>query len=280
MMRIDAHQHLWRYTSTEFGWISNAMGAIRRDFLPADLERELRAADIDAAVAVQARTTLEETRFLLKCARECERIAGVVGWVDLSAPALPRVLDEFADSALAGFREVAQGQPAGFFDRPAFNAGIRDLTVRDLSFDILIYADQLEEATRLVDRHPNQRFVLDHAAKPLIAARQMEPWRAQMTELARRPNVSCKLSGLVTEADWQRWTPADLTPYLDACVVAFTPERVLAGSDWPVCLVASSYTRWWQTLREFFAAFSADEQAAIFGGNAAHFYQLPQRANA
>jgi L-fuconolactonase len=279
-MRIDAHHHLWRYTAEEFGWIDEPMAALRRDFLPADLERELAAADIDAAVAVQARTSLEETAFLLDCAAQSTRIAGVVGWADLASVALSRTLDDIANPLLVGFREIAQGQAAGFFDRPAFNAGVRELTARGLAYDILVYANQLEEATRFVDCHPNQRFVLDHAAKPPIAAREMEPWRTQIAELARRPNVTCKVSGLVTEAGWKDWTAAQLAPYIDICVAAFTPQRILAGSDWPVCLVASSYTRWWQTLGEYFAAFSADEQDAVFGGNAQRLYQLPPRAHA
>lgn len=290
--RIDAHHHLWRYTPEEFAWISDSMSTIRRDYLPADLEHELAAAGIDAAIAVQARTTLAETDFLLACAAQSAKIAGVVGWFPLtnwvqaslehsSITDLRAELNRItANSLLVGFREIAQGQPSGFFDQPAFNDGIREITARNLTFDILVYANQIEEATRFIDRHPNQRFILDHAAKPPIASHQLEPWRSDITKLGRRQNVVCKLSGLVTEADWRHWSPEQLAPYIDVCVSAFSPSRLLAGSDWPVCLVASSYTGWWQTLRDYFAPFTHTEQAAVFGGNAQHVYQLPSRANA
>lgn len=290
LMHIDAHHHLWRYSAEEFGWISDSMAVLRRDFLPADLERELTAANIDATIAVQARTTTQETEFLLECAARTDRIAGVVGWFPLAESASDRkqrtktiIYAELerhtANPLLVGAREVAQGQPAGFFDQPDFNEGIRELTARELTYDILIYANQLEETIRFVDRHPNQRFILDHAAKPLIATHQLEPWRRHITELARRRNVACKLSGLITEAAWQCWTGDDLAPYIHTCVEAFTPARLLAGSDWPVCLVAGSYTRWWQTLRDFFGTFSPNEQSAVFGGNALSLYRLPRRAH-
>jgi len=286
-LQIDAHHHLWRYTPEEFGWISDSMSTIRRDFLPPDLEPELKAAGIDATIAVQARITTAETEFLLACAAQTTRIAGVVGWFPLhpesnAGPGVAKQLNAdlekyAANPLLVGIREVAQGQTAGYMDHAGFNDGIRQLTARRLRYDILIYSDQLQEATRLVDRHPNQMFILDHAAKPAIAARQLEPWRAHITELARRPNVACKLSGLITEANWNDWSAEDLAPYIHTCVTAFSPARLLAGSDWPVCLVAGTYTRWWQTLREFFRAFSADEQCAIFGDNARRWYGLRDR---
>lgn len=273
--RVDAHQHFWHYNAAEFDWLTEPMKALRRDFLPAELNDVLRAADVWATVAVQARRCVEETHFLLECARLSEVVAGVVGWVPLTSSALPGILDELGDSSkLVGVREIAQGQPRGFLDQPSFHQGIEELTLRDLSYDLLIYADQLPEAIRLVRRYPEQRFVLDHAAKPPIASGELEPWASQLRELAQCVNVSCKISGLVTEADWKTWDLGTLRPYLDTCVEAFGPGRLMAGSDWPVCLVASSYARWWDTLDVYFGAFSPDEQADIFGTNAVRFYRL------
>jgi L-fuconolactonase len=272
---VDAHHHLWRYTPADFGWLTDEMASLRRDFLPADLVDALASASVDATVAVQARQSLEETDFLLACAAATPAIVGVVGWVPLTSPELPGILDRLSNNPrLAGVREIAQGQPAGFLDDPALNAGIAQLTPRSLTYDILIYEHQLPEAIRLVDRHPAQSFILDHAAKPRIASGDLEPWATHLRELARRPNVTCKLSGLVTEAHWHTWSPDTLRPFLDLCAEAFGPRRLLAGSDWPVCLVASSYARWWTVLRSYFAFFSAEEQSRIFAANAIETYRL------
>lgn len=275
-LTIDAHHHLWRYRAPEYGWINDAMAALRRDFLPAELEREIRGAGVQGTVAVQARETVEETNWLLECARSSPAIRGVVGWAPLAADNLAAVLDGWSEERrLVGFREIAQGKPAGFLDEARFNRGVGQLAERNLTYDVLIYENQLQEAIRFVDAHPRQRFVLDHAAKPRIAAAELEPWRTHLRDLARRENVVCKVSGFVTEADWERWTPEDLRPYLDVCVEAFGVERLLAGSDWPVCLTAASYSRWWAVLRQYFAAFRPEEKQRIFGGNAMEFYALP-----
>ena len=275
-LTIDAHHHLWRYRAPEYGWISDAMASLRRDFLPAGLEQEIRAAGVQGTVAVQARETVEETNWLLECARSLPAIRGVVGWAPLASDNLAAVLDGWSEERrLVGLREIAQGKPAGFLDDELFNRGVRKLAERNLTYDVLIFQNQLPEAIRFVDAHPRQRFVLDHAAKPRIAAAELEPWRTHMHELARRENVVCKVSGMVTEADWERWTPEALQPYLDLCVEAFGPGRLMVGSDWPVCLVAASYSRWWEVLRQYFAAFGAEEKKRIFGGNAVEFYALP-----
>lgn len=274
-LKIDAHHHLWRFQADAFGWIDQTMAVLRRDFLVDDLRQELRAAQIDATVAVQARESLEETRWLLECARSESMIRGVVGWAALEADNVSEILDSFSDSdRLVGFREVVQGKPDGYLAQPEFNRGIKCVTSRDLTYDLLIYERQLVEAIHFVDRHPNQRFVLDHAAKPKISKAELEPWRTNLRSLARRPNVVCKISGLVTEADWNDWTPELLRPYLDTCVEAFGPDRLMAGSDWPVCLLASTYSRWWDALRSYFADFGVDEVNRIFGGNAMSFYRL------
>jgi L-fuconolactonase len=278
--RIDAHHHLWRHNSDEFGWLNDSMAILRRDFLLEDFATELAAAHMDAAIAVQSRSLLLETDFLLACAETSPNIVGVVGWAPLTSPDLPDILRRFCASPhLVGFREIAQGRAAEFFGDNAFNAGIDHLTGHGLAYDILIYADEIEEAARLVDRHPNQSFILDHAAKPHIAAGDIEPWRSQLRELSRRPNVACKLSGLVTEAHWLTWTVSSLRPYLETCVEAFTPQRLLAGSDWPVCLVACPYELWWKVLDNFFFSYTTEERDAVFGGNAQRLYLLPRKSN-
>jgi L-fuconolactonase len=277
--RIDAHHHLWQYRASEFAWISDDMASLRRDFLLHDLHRETHSANIDGTVVVQARESLEETRWLLECAYADPLVRGVVGWVPLDDESLPEMVAAFGPSPkLVGFRDIAQGKPAGYLDRPEFNRGIEALTALDLAYDILIHEDQLPEATRFVDRHPNQRFVLDHAAKPKIALRELEPWRTKLLELAQRPNISCKLSGLVTEADWHRWSRESLDPYIDVCLEAFGANRLLAGSDWPVCTLACGYAQWWTLLDEYFVSFSKDEVRQIFGDSAREFYRLPDVA--
>ncbi|HEX8810774.1 MAG TPA: amidohydrolase family protein [Terracidiphilus sp.] len=272
--RIDAHHHLWRYGAEEYAWITGEMAVIRSDFLPGDLRAALRSANVDAAIAVQARQSLEETEWLLKCAHEAPEIAAVVGWLPLKADNLSELLDKVHTPRLAGLRHIVQAEPDGFLGNSEFNRGIAHLTARGLTYDVLIYERQLPEAIRFVDRHPLQQFVLDHAAKPRIAAGELEPWARNIRDLARRPNICCKLSGLVTEARWNAWNLDTLRPYLDTCVEAFGTDRLLAGSDWPVCLVASSYAGWWAVLEEYFAGFSTQEKEKVFGTNAVSFYHL------
>jgi L-fuconolactonase len=273
---IDAHHHLWRYSDEEFGWIDDSMSVLRRDFLLPDLATSAAAQQIDGTIAVQARQTIEETEWLLQLAHASDLVCGVVGWADIAGEQFPRQLEQWANEpGLLGLRHVVQAEPAGFLDGGSFNRGIAALQGTGLVYDLLIFERQLEEATRFVDRHPEQTFVLDHIAKPRIVAGELEPWRTQLTELARRQNVSCKVSGMVTEADWSNWSLAKLTPYLDAVVEAFGPARLMAGSDWPVCLVASNYSRWWDTLRTYFAEFTNTEQASIFGDCAARVYRIP-----
>lgn len=273
---IDAHHHLWRYNAAEYGWIGDGMRPLRRDFLPPDLDREMQSAGVHATVCVQARQSLEETEALLGFAAEHEWIAGVVGWAPIASVDFSAHLESLLRHAkLKGLRHVLQDEadPA-FALRPDFERGLRAMRGTGLVYDILIYAPQLPVAIQLVDRHPEQAFVLDHLAKPRIAAGEMSPWREDLRELAKRPNVWCKLSGMVTEADWRQWTPDDLRPYLDVALEAFGPRRLLAGSDWPVCTLASSYSQWWQVLRAWAANLSAVEQEAIFARNAAEVYRL------
>jgi L-fuconolactonase len=272
---IDSHHHLWQYSPTQYGWIDDSMSTIRRDFLPLDLVNELTHANIDGAIAVQARQTLEETHWLLGLAETCPQIRGVVGWAPIASPDFETTLPQLAaQPKLVGLRHVVQAEPAGFLDAPDFNQGIAALRQTSLIYDILIFERQLEEAIRFVDRHPQQQFVLDHIAKPKIAAGALEPWRTLIRELSKRSNVSCKISGMVTEDSWSTWSLDSLRPYLDTVVDSFGPDRLLAGSDWPVCLVATTYTRWWQTLRDYFANFNPQDRAKIFGSNATRIYGL------
>ena len=274
-LRIDAHHHLWAYRPDEFGWIDDAMAALRRDFTAQDLSLEMEGAGIHAAVAVQARQSLEETYWLLRETAAQPRIAGVVGWAPIASEHFPEVLEELREyGRLVGLRHIVQAEPAGFLDGEDFHRGIALLEPAGLTYDLLITESQIDEAVRFVDRHPYQRFVVDHCAKPRIAAGELEPWRTKMRALALRPNVSCKISGLVTEANWASWTLDDLRPYLDTALNAFGPARVMAGSDWPVCRVAASYLQWWDTLRTYTESLSESERVALYGDVAQRFYRL------
>lgn len=273
---IDAHHHLWRYTPAEYEWIDEEMQALRRDFLPKDLISEIASAGIDGTVAVQARQTLEETRWLLDLADDCAAIRGVVGWAPIAGEEFPACMEEFDGRAkLKGLRHVIQGEKdEHYILREDFNSGIRTMQGSSLVYEILIYERHLEDTIYFVDEHPDQVFVLDHVAKPLIAGGVMEPWASRMRELGKRENVWCKVSGMVTEAKWKTWTPETLRPYLDVAVEAFGPDRLMAGSDWPVCLVASGYNQWFEVLRSYFAGFSETERARVFGETAIEVYGL------
>ncbi len=216
---IDAHHHLWRYSSDEFGWIDDGMAILRRDFLPEDLMLELSRAKVDGAVTVQARQALEETRWLLELARDCSAIRGVVGWAPIAVADFEVTLNQLVgESKLIGLRHVVQAEPNGFLDANDFNRGIRTMRGSGLVYDVLIFERQLEEAIRFVDRHPQQVFVLDHVAKPKIASGELEPWRGRIRELSKRANVACKISGMVTEDSWSGWSVESLRPDLDVVV--------------------------------------------------------------
>lgn len=274
-MRIDAHHHFWHYTPTEYDWIDDGMAAICRDFLPADLAPEIAAAGIDRVISVQARESVAETEALLEWAAAHAWIAGVVGWFPLIDPALGDLLERLAATpALKGVRHVLQAEPAEYMDREDFNAGIAQLRATNLTYDILIVHHQLPAAIRLVDRHPNQVFVLDHIAKPPIRAGELQPWARNLAELARRPNIFCKLSGIVTEADYSTWTYEQILPYMEIALEAFTPARLMFGSDWPVCRVATTYVDWVRTIDRFAETLSAAERQALFHDTAARAYRL------
>lgn len=275
-MRIDAHQHFWRYDPEQYGWMNDAMRVIQRDFLPEDLKREMVAAGIDKAISVQARQTLEETRALLEFARQYEFIAGVVGWVPLIEPDVGRTLDEFTDyPKLCALRHVLHDESDAFYMlRKDFNAGIRALRGYGLAYDILIFERHLPQTIQFVDQHPDQIFILDHLAKPRVKDDQISPWKENLERLAERPNVYCKISGLVTEADYAKWTEEQLRPYLDVVLSAFGARRTMFGSDWPVCLVAAEYGRWVSIVEKAIGRLSPSEQNRIWSETAIEAYGL------
>jgi L-fuconolactonase len=275
-MRIDAHQHFWRYSPRTHAWIDDSMAALRRDFLPADLEPLLRDAGFDACVAVQAQQDVAETEWLLALADEHSFIRGVVGWVDLRAEDVREQLRRLASHAkLKGVRHIVQNEPDdSFMLRPDFMRGIAALAEFGLAYDILIYTRQLPAAAELAAAFPEQRFVVDHIAKPEIRERHIDAWARGVAALSRHPNVCCKLSGMVTEADWNAWSPEDLAPYVDVVLEWFGPERLMIGSDWPVCTLAGGYDDVLKVAMRHVARLSPRDQAAILGENATRFYRL------
>lgn len=275
-MRIDSHQHFWRYNSEEYGWIDESMSSLRRDFLPEDLEPELMHAGFNGCIAVQVRQTLEETRWLLELADSFPFVLGVIGWVDLRTENIRQQLARFANNPkFLGVRHIVQSEADDrFLLQPEFLRGIGMLTEFNLSYDILIYPRHLPVAAEFVGRFPSQRFVLDHMAKPLIKSRGVEPWSQDIRDLAKFPNVFCKLSGLVTEADWQSWKPNDIAPYLEVAMDCFGPDRLMIGSDWPVCTVAGSYSRVLNLVMEFLGKYSESVREAVLGGTARKFWNL------
>ena len=276
-MRIDAHQHFWRYTPAEYDWIDDAMAVIRRDFLPADLSPLLASAGIDGTIAVQARQTMAETDWLLELARTNPLIKGVVGWLPLAreGAAIAPLLERYAGNRqLKGVRHVLQGEPDDYFENAGFNAALREVAARGLTYDLLIFARQLPAALAWVKRHPTLRIVLDHIAKPVVQGAPPAEWRTRVRELARHETVCCKFSGVVTEVPGWRWTPELLRPYFDVVLEAFGPARLMFGSDWPVCLVAAEYVRWHEFVQACVVPLAAGEREAILGGTAAAFYRL------
>jgi L-fuconolactonase len=280
-MHIDAHQHFWRYDQREYGWIDDSMVALRRDFLPADLKPELERNGFQGCVAVQARSTVEETRWLLELAERAPFILGVVGWVDLRSPRLRPELESFAGmSKLVGVRHIVQSETDDrFLLQPDFLRGIAILEEFDLAYDILIYTKHLPVAAEFVRRFPRQRFVLDHLAKPPIKSGAVDAWESGIRELASFPNVYAKVSGLVTEADWRSWKPEDIRPYLKVAFECFGAKRLMIGSDWPVCTVAGSYSRVMDVVKDYISKHSAQEENGVLGGNAAKFWKLKMVEN-
>jgi len=273
-MKVDAHQHFWRYNPTDYGWITDEMFSLRRDFLPEDLMRVQAPLCFEGSIAVQARQTLTETEWLLQLAERNPLIMGVVGWVDLCSPELPIQLGKYTRCPkLRGIRHIVQDEPDDqFMLRSDFQRGIGQLARFGLTYDILIHPRHLLTACELVRRFPDQPFVLDHMAKPFIKRGELEPWATDIKRLASFPNAHCKLSGMVTEADWRNCRPEDLKPYLDVVFDAFGPQRLMIGSDWPVCTLVMPYEQVMAIVIGYSRHCSAAEQRMILGENAQAFY--------
>lgn len=275
-MKIDAHQHFWKYNPEEYAWINDEMQVLKRDYLPVDLKPQVVKCGFHGTVAVQARQTLAETRWLLGLAKENEFIKGVVGWVDLCSGRVEDQLSEFSsDTNFIGVRHVLQDEPDDYFMlNGEFLKGIRLLQKFNLTYDILIFARHLPQTLDFVKLFPDQIFVVDHIAKPEIKNKRLSPWKEDITKLAQYKNVYCKLSGIVTEADWLKWKEEDLRPYIETILEAFGTHRLIIGSDWPVCRLAGTYSEIMEIPDKYLSGLSKHERNAIFGLNAVKAYHL------
>jgi L-fuconolactonase len=276
MQKIDAHQHFWKYNKVKDGWINRKMKVIQKDFMPEDLEPVIKAKGITGCVAIQSDQSEEENNFLLHCADNHDWIKGVVGWIDLQSPDITKRLAHYHSfPKMKGFRHILQGETdRALMLRPAFSAGIEALARYNFTYDILIQPDQLMIARELALRLPEQKFVLDHIGKPDIKNNSSTDWEEDIKLLAGCKNVYCKISGMVTEADWKKWKSEQIKPYLDTVVNAFGINRIMFGSDWPVCLLAAQYEEISGLVEEYFSSFSVGEQELFWSGNAISFYNL------
>ncbi len=275
-MRLDSHQHFWTYRPDHQVWMTDEMQVLRRDYLPGELQPLLQSIQFDGTIAVQARQMVGETAWLLELADVHDFIKGVVGWVDLQSPELRSQLETYSGHPkLVGVRHVVHDEPDDkFMLRPEFRRGIAQLREFGLTYDLLLFPKHLPVAVTLVAEFPDQPFVLDHIAKPVIREGQMSPWREDLQRLAQFPNVWCKLSGLVTEATWQQWQPEDFHRYLDIVVAAFGPGRLMIGSDWPVCTLSGTYGDTMKIVTDYIRKLPTEIREGILGGNCARFYGL------
>jgi len=277
LLRIDTHQHFWRYDPAAYDWIDGSMQPLRRNFSPSDAWTAMQTAGFTASIAVQARQSLDETRVLLALADAHPFIIGVVGWIDLQRPDVDAQIEAVRHPKLVGVRHIVQAERDGFLARRAFRDGIARLERHGLTYDILVYARQLAQAVDFASAFPSQRFVLDHLGKPDIRGRGFDAWRADIDRIARLPHVFAKLSGLVTEADWRSWTPELLSPYVEHALEAFGADRLMIGSDWPVCTLAGTYKEGMDVVITAMARRSEAERDAVLGGTAAKFWNLEVR---
>jgi L-fuconolactonase len=275
-MRLDSHQHFWRYRPDHQTWMTERMGVLKRDYLPGDLKPLLQSVGFGGTIAVQARQMIEETEWLLQLADEHDLIKGVVGWVDLRSPNLRGQLETFSKHPkLVGVRHVVHDEPDdNFMLRPEFRRGIAQLREFNLTYDLLLFPKHLPVAVKLVEEFPGHPFVLDHIAKPRIGEKLFSPWQEDLAALAKLPNVCCKLSGMVTEALWKQWQPQDFHRYLDIVFAAFGLERVMIGSDWPVCTLSGDYAATMGVVTQYVQKFPSEVREKILGGNCARFYGL------
>jgi L-fuconolactonase len=278
MSQIDSHQHFWKYDPIRDSWITDDMAIIQRDFFPEDLEPVLQNNGIDGCVIVQSDQSEKENEFQLQNAANHKFIKGVVGWVDLLSADIEKRLEYYSGfKKLKGFRHVLQGEPQrDFMLRPDFLNGISLLNKYNFTYDILVFPDQLKFAADMVSRFPEQRFVLDHIAKPYIKDKILSGWDSDIKSLGKFKNVFCKISGIVTEANWNNWRAAEFDPYIDVVVNAFGTDRLMFGSDWPVCKVAATYEEVYSIVKKYFSGYSESEQRKVFGENAIKFYSLSE----
>jgi L-fuconolactonase len=275
-LKIDAHQHFWNFDPVRDSWITDEMSVIRKDFLPEHLQPILQENGFDGCVAVQADQSEGETKFLLELANKNDFIKGVVGWIDLLSENIKERLSHYEPfKKLKGFRHILQGEKdRAYMLKPEFTGGINELKQFNYTYDILIFPDQLQFTKKFVESFPEQKFVIDHLAKPYIKDKKIDRWKEDLQQLAQYENVYCKISGMVTEADWQNWKQEDFIPYMDVVMNAFGTDRTMFGSDWPVCLLAANYTGVADIVKNYFSSFSQNEQDKFFGHNAIKFYNL------
>ena len=278
-MRLDAHQHFWYYNTVDYAWISEAMPQLKQHRLPPDLQPHLEANNFAGCVAVQARQSLAETDFLLSLAAQYDYVKAVVGWVDLRDSELSTTLESYRDHThLKGFRHIVQDEPDDrFLLRSEFIRGVQLLGQHGYTYDVLVYEKQLPHFVTFLDHCPDQPFVLDHLGKPQISGGPSSSWRAAIRAIAQHPQVYCKVSGLVTEAEWFQWKAEDFEPFLDIVLEAFGPQRLMLGSDWPVCLLAAKdYDDVLQIMDRFTSGMTPEEKEGIYGKNAQAFYKIEQ----
>jgi L-fuconolactonase len=274
-MVIDTHVHFWQYDKKRDAWITDKMKTLQQHYLPQTIAGTLRRNGIDGCIAVQADQSELETLFLKELAGSHEIIKGVVGWIDLQSEKVEERLAYFSQyRIIKGWRHIVQGEPDDFLLQPAFQRGISLLQPYNYTYDILIYPRQLRSAVEFVSKFPEQKMIIDHCAKPDIAGKKIDDWAALMSEMAKHPNVYCKLSGLFTEAKWKEWSPAEFYPYLDVVFKVFGTERLLYGSDWPVLLLSGMYVQWKSLLEKYMENFDQEEKEKIFSSNAVKFYNL------
>lgn len=274
-MRIDSHHHLWDYSPEQYAWIPPE-SSLAQDYIDSDITAVSQAAGIDKTVVVQARQNLDETRALLDIAENSDVVAAVVGWLPLADPTIAGLLDQWSEEKLLrSLRHVIQGEPDGFMDGEAFNAGVAELRSRNLVYDILILGRQLKETIRFVDRHPEQPFVLNHIAKPTIQAATFDSvWEDDIRELAKRANVTCKVSGMATEVRDAEWSIETLRPYFDVVLEAFGPSRLMFGTDWPVCRLKVEHGDWVSIVEALVEPLTAAEKSEFWSETAEKAYQL------
>jgi L-fuconolactonase len=275
MRIIDAHQHFWNYDAQKQGWINEEMRLIQKDFLPDELKVVMDTNNVESCISVQVDQTKEETLYQLECAKSNSFIKGIVGWIDLLDPVIEDTLSYYKQfKTIKGFRHILQAEENGFMLNPKFISNLNTLSKYDYSYDLLIYHNQLEEAIKLMEGLNEFPIILNHGAKPNIKQKDIADWSKQLKVLSIYKNVSCKISGLVTEANWSNWNEADIFPYLDVIVENFGIDRIMFGSDWPVCLVATSYEKWLNLLKKYFNQFSKNDQEKFFALNCERIYKL------